>query len=138
MAVTYTTPELLDEALGPSASPGPADEYLVRCAAAANGWTARKRREAGYVDETTPPDPPVVIGADTTMGATLYGVALWRERASADSFPSFEELAAYAPTGGTLGQIRRLLGIGRAQVDQPRPGVVGAVRWWPLRPRAAR
>jgi len=128
--IEYTTPAMIAEALGPSAAPPVDDAYLVRCAGAANGWTARKRREAGYVDEAVPPDPDPPVGADTAMGATLYGVALWRERASADSFPSFEEMSSFAPTGGTLGQIRRLLGIGRAAVDAPRPrAVVGPWPW---------
>jgi hypothetical protein len=133
--IEYTTPALIVEALGPSAAPALDDPYLVNVAAAANAWTSRKRREAGYVDEAVPPDPPVPVGADVTFGATLYGVALWRERASTDSFPSFEEMASFAPTAGTLGQIKRLLGIGRAAVDAPRaPGAVGAA-WWPFQPR---
>jgi hypothetical protein len=129
--VDYTTPQLIADALGPSAAPDVDDGYLARCADAANAWTTRKRREAGYVDEATPPDPPIPIGADVVFGATLYGVALWRERASADSFPSFEEMAAYAPVGGTLGQIKRLLGIGRAAVDAP--ATAGAATYWPTR-----
>jgi hypothetical protein len=53
------------------------------------------------------------------MGATLYAVALWRERASTDSYPSFEDMASAPFPTGSNGQIRRLLGIGRAAVDTP-------------------
>jgi len=116
--VAWTTPDLVADALGPGAG----DDFLVSpyalaCVDAANEVCYRKRMEAGYVD---PPDPLAPApGPDVAMGATLYTVALWRERASTDGYASFEDLTSYTPTGGSWGQVKRLLGIGRAQTDGP-------------------
>ena len=49
----------------------------------------------------------------------MYAVALYRERGAVDGYPSFEDLSTFAPTGGSMGQINRLLGIGQARVDRP-------------------
>lgn len=91
------------------------DPWLNDCIAAANAWAPRKRAEAGYVD-----DPDVAPSEDVAQGTTMYAVALVRERGSADSFASFEELSSFAQVG-SMGQVKRLLGIGRAAVDKP-PG----------------
>jgi hypothetical protein len=107
--VTWTDVDRVARALGDPAAT--TDEYLADCVDAANAWAQRKRLEAGYVDV----DPP---GADVAQGTTLYAVALYRERGSADSFASFEDLSAFAQTG-SMGQIKRLLGIGKAAVDRP-------------------
>ena len=122
--VAWTTVALVCDALN-DARPA-ADPYLASVVGAANAWCLRKRREAGYVDDDTPG-----AGApswDVQVGATLYAVALWRERASTDGYPSFEDLATFTPTGGSLGQIRRLLGIGRAAVDRVDEATVVAAR----------
>lgn len=111
----WTTPELVDAALG-DGSGALGDPYLEQCVAAANAWCYRKRAEAGYTDpagDTAPAPAP-----DVELGATLYAVALWRERASVDGFQSFAEIGAWSPTGGSLGQIKRLLAIPRGAVDR--------------------
>lgn len=114
----YTTVPVVSEALGPGAAPDPGDPYLARCVDAANVTCARKRAEAGYVD--LEPSPPDVWPADVVMGATLYAVALWRERASVDGYQSFDDFTAGAVlTGGAWPQIKRLLGIPRGMVDAP-------------------
>lgn len=106
----WTSPELVAAALGPSVT---ADaDWLGLCVDAANAWAPRKRVEAGYSGD--PPDDP---GGDIVMGTTMYAVALYRERGAVDGYPSFEDLSTFAPTGGSMGQIKRLLGIGRGQVD---------------------
>lgn len=110
----YTDVDRVGRALGPSVDAS-ADPYLAECVDAANAVAARKRAEAGYTDD---PDP-VPAGPDAAMGATLYAVALWRERASADSFQSFDELQGNVLTGGAWPQIKRLLGIPRAALDRP-------------------
>jgi len=108
--VSWTTTDLVAAALGnPTLA---TDPYLSGCVDASNAWCYRKRMAAGYDD-----DPDVSPGPDVTMGATQYAVGLWRERASTDGYPSFTDLGAYGPTGGSMGQIRRLLGIGRGRVD---------------------
>jgi len=110
----WTDATRLQRALGPSVT---LDDYADDCVAAANAWAWRKRHEAGYDDpDDTAAEAP---SPDVAYGTTLYAVALWRERASTDGYPSFDDLSTYAPTGGSLGQIRRLLGIGRAAVDRP-------------------
>lgn len=111
----WTSAAQIRQALGSSTPIVAADtDWLDVCADAANAASFRKRREAGYID-----DADVAPDAAVTMGATLWGVALWRQRASTDGFPSFEELSAFQPTGGAWGEIRRQLGIGRAAVDAP-------------------
>jgi hypothetical protein len=116
--VAWTSPSLVADALGPGAGDSfLTDPYSGQVVAASNAVCFRKRAEAGYVD---PPDPTASAPSeDVAMGATLYAVALWRERASTDGYPSFEDLSSFTPTGGSWGQVKRLLGIGKAQVDTP-------------------
>jgi hypothetical protein len=114
VTVAWTTPELVAAAFGPS---GPADDdpFLVDLVVpAANAAAWRKRHEAGYVDPDD--DEAPAPSADVAMGTTLWAVALYRERASTESFASFTDLGSYTPTG-SWGQIKRLLGIGRARTD---------------------
>lgn len=91
--------------------------WLDEVTAAADAWAQRKRADAGYTADTpaAPPSP------DVKTGTVLYAVALYRERASADSFSSFDELGAGPIVVGAMGQIKRLLGIGKAAVDRPPP-----------------
>jgi hypothetical protein len=89
--------------------------WLDQVVPAADAWAQRKRAEAGYTADT----PDVAPDAAVKAGTVLYAVALYRERASADSFASFDELAAGPVVVGAMGQIKRLLGIGRAAVDAP-------------------
>lgn len=112
MTVAWTTSALVTRALGPSVA---TDDYLDDCVAAANEWSWNARRRAGYSDPDF--DDAPAPSASVAMGATLYAVALWRERATTDGFASFEDLGGFAPTGGSLGQIRRQLGIPRGQTD---------------------
>lgn len=111
--MAWTSAALIREALGPSVPVADAD-HLDACAAAANDLAYRKRAAAGYHD-----DPIIAPDAAVTMGTTLYGVSLWRQRASSDGYPSFEDLSGFQPVGGSWGEIKRLLGIGRGAVDSP-------------------
>ena len=127
MTVAWTTPALVVLALGPSAAPAVDDAYLALAVDAANAWAFRKRLEAGYDDDDT--DGAPAPSPDVAYGTTLQAIALWRERASVDGYPSFSDLSDFAPPGGSRGQINRLLGIGRAVVDAPYPAeVVARVR----------
>jgi hypothetical protein len=113
-----TTPEIVGEQLGPGSGWVADDPGAVRQTDAGNRWCWRKRFEAGYVD--TPADgDPVVTDADVVMGCTLYVIALWRERQSTDGYASFEDFPTSTPVGGSLGQIRRLLGVPKARTDAP-------------------
>jgi hypothetical protein len=119
--VDYTSTELVAASLG--AATGPAfetDPYGALCVGAANAWVTRKRLEAGYSDDDDPP------GDDVTLGATYYAQTLWRERASVDSFASFEDSGAFIATG-SKGRILELIGCGRPQVDAADPATVAAV-----------
>jgi hypothetical protein len=109
--VAWITPDDVTVALGS----GPVDvAWLDQVTPAADDWAQRKRRQAGYLD-----DPDTAPDAAVKSGTVLYAVALYRERASAESFTSFDELAAGPVVVGAMGQIKRLLGIGRAAVDLP-------------------
>lgn len=112
----WTTIADVQLALGPSV-PFTDDPLATRVVGAANAWAYRKRLEAGYTDDPAPGAP--APSDDVAYGTTLYAVALWRERASTDGYQSFEDLSSYQPVGGALGQIRRLLAVGRGRVDTP-------------------
>lgn len=107
----WTDDERVARALGPQATDDP---YIDDCVAAANAWAPRKRKEAGYDD-----DPEVAPSEDVALGTTLYAVALYNERGATDSHASFQDLSGYLPMTGSLGQINRLLGIGKGAVDAP-------------------
>jgi hypothetical protein len=106
-----TTTATVQAMLGPTvpfATDPNADLYVD----AANRWCFRKRYEAGYDDTANP-----VAEADVVVGCSLYAQALWRERASTDGYTSFEDFPAAALVGGSLGQIRRLLGVPKSRTD---------------------
>mgnify|MGYP000138110902 CR=1 FL=1 len=92
----------------------PSSDYdlLTICTAAANAYAYRKRQEAGYFDASL----STVPSQDVRLGTIMYAGALYRERGSIDQYASFDPLATGTPTGGSMGQIMRLLGIRRSQV----------------------
>jgi hypothetical protein len=108
MSVTWITPDDVEEFLGVVDD----DAFLASATAAANEWAYRRRSKAGYDD-----DPTVVPGADVRLGTAFYAAALYRERGSADSFPSFEEFSTGVVPQSTFGQVLRLLGLNRPMVD---------------------
>lgn len=135
MTVGWTDLARMARALGPNPGFDPAapdDTYAADCVDAANAWCWRKRAEAGYSDPAD--DAAPAPSPDVAMGATLYAIALWRERASTDGYASFEDLATFTPTGGSFAQIRKLLGVSRAAVDAP-PATAGASTARTIRPR---
>lgn len=85
--------------------------FVSECVEASGEWCFRKRQEAGYTKDRAsfPPNQAA------SQAATMFAAALYRERGSLDSFQSYEMMATAAPTG-SLGQIMRLLGTGRATV----------------------
>lgn len=86
------------------------EDFVTVCQEAANEWAWNRRREAGYHDSLT-----VVPNHSVKLGTIMYAGALYRERGSVDSYASFTELGAIAPTM-TLGRINQLLGVNRSQV----------------------
>lgn len=86
-------------------------DFGDECVNAANDWAYGRRRAAGYKD-----NPTVTPSARVKQGTVMYAGALFREKGSpGDMFQSFQGAPIAAPVGG-MGQIMRLLGIGRPQV----------------------
>jgi len=87
-------------------------DLLTIAVAAANQYAYRKRAEAGYFDASL----SVVPSQDVLLGTIMYAGALYRERGSIDQYASFDPLATGTATGGSMGQIMRLLGVNRPAV----------------------
>ena len=104
--VTWITDGDVEEVIGVVADV----DFLTMVTDAANDWSYRRRYEAGYKD-----NPTVAPGSSAKLGTVMYAVALYREKGSVDSFQSFQQMPMVAPTG-TMGQILRLLGIGKPRV----------------------
>ena len=84
--------------------------FIAVCVSAANSWSFRKRREAGYTDSlSTAPD-----GA-AKLGTIQYAAIQYRNRGAVDGYSSFDSMSMGTPTM-SLGQIMQLLGCGRPQV----------------------
>lgn len=111
MTVTWITVADVADALG---IPPADDTFLATATAAANTFAYRRRANAGYVDAED-----VSPGDDVTLGTTIYAVALYRERGSADSFASFDAFQTGVIPSSTFAQVLRLLGIPRPAVDAP-------------------
>lgn len=85
--------------------------YLETCVDAANDWAFIRRQKSGYVDH-----PNIAGGSNVRLGTGLYALALFREKGSVDSFATFTDTPLVGQMAGSMGQIRKLLGIDRAQV----------------------
>src|SRR4029077_20007243 len=114
-------------AMGPS-SGAASDPYLADCVTAANDYAFAKRPAAGYSDD--PLDDAPAPNGYVAQGTTLLAVDLYRSRGSTDTFASYAELDSFAQTFGNWSIIRRLLGIGRAQVDRALYPVATPYRWY--------
>ena len=86
------------------------EAFIATATDAANAFAYRRRRESGYFDS-----PTTSPGADVSLGTIMLAGTLYRERGSVDSFASFEGMGNPVPYG-SMGQINRLLGVGRSQV----------------------
>jgi hypothetical protein len=107
---TWITAGQIEDWLGIGTATAADTTFLTQCAAAVNQMAFRRRVEAGYYDSlTTSPS------ADVTLGAIMWGGALYRARGSVDVFASFNEMGT-APTVGLSPMIKQLLGIDRPQV----------------------
>jgi len=84
--------------------------WLESCVDAANEFAWHRREAAGYHDS-----PLYVPNGSVRLGTMLMAGALYRERGSIDSYQSFQDLPITGPVG-SMGQIMRLLGIGRMAV----------------------
>ena len=114
--VTFTpSPQWITSAdvtswLGIEVSTANDTEFIAVCVSAANSWSFRKRREAGYTDSlSSAPD-----GA-AKLGTIQYAAIQYRNRGAVDGYASFDSMGMGTPTM-SLGQIMQLLGCGRPQV----------------------
>lgn len=114
VVLDWTTIAEVKAALGLEPADTTDDGWLAQVVTAANAMCTRRRATAGYID--VPPLDPTA-----QLGAQLYAVSLYRERGAVDGFASMAELGTFVPTGGSWGQIQRLWGVNRPQVDRPDP-----------------
>lgn len=84
--------------------------FVTACTNAANDWAYRRRQESGYTSD----EPGTAPSDAVKLGTVIYGGTLYRERGSVDSFASYEGYTVQPIQG--IGQVMRLLGIGRPQV----------------------
>lgn len=113
LTCTWATKADVEDWLGFTATvPSSDNDLLVIAVAAANAYAYRKRQEAGYFDASL----TTVPSQDVLLGTIMYAGALYRERGSIDQYASFDPLATGTPTGGSMGQIMRLLGVNRPAV----------------------
>ena len=108
---TWITAQQIEDWLGIGTATAADTAFLTTCALAANSFAYRRRAEAGYRNEnlTTVPNGSV------SLGAIMYGGALYRQRGGVTDFASFDGLG----TGGTMGlspMIKQLLGVDRPAV----------------------
>lgn len=96
--------------LGITAATANDTAFITTCVNAANAFSSRRRREAGYYDSLS-----TVPSGDVKLGTVMYAATLYRERGSVDSFASFDQLGSVQPFG-SMGRILQLLGVGRPQV----------------------
>lgn len=108
---TWVTAGQIEDWLGIGTATAADTAFLTQCAAAANAFCYRRRKEAGYTDSlTTSPS------GDVTLGTIQYGGALYRSRGSVgDTFASFDGMGQPAYTGLSA-IVKQLLGIDRPQV----------------------
>lgn len=113
LTCTWATKADVEDWLGFTATvPSSDNDLLVIAVAAANAYAYRKRQEAGYFDSSL----SVAPSQDVLLGTIMFAGALYRERGSIDQYASFDPLATGTPTGGSMGQIMRLLGVNRPAV----------------------
>lgn len=84
---------------------------LETCVDASNDRCWKWRSNAGYQDH-----PNVSPGSDIKEAVILYAAILFRERGTTgDTYAAFEAMGQFAQPV-TLGRVKQLLGVGRAQV----------------------
>ena len=106
-----TTDAQIEDWLGIGTATAADQAFITQCRLAGNEFAYRRRREAGYRNEslTTVPNPSVLLGT------IAYSAFLYKQRGSVTDFASFDGLAA----GGSMGlspMIKQLLGVDRPAV----------------------
>lgn len=108
---TWITATQIEDWLGIGTATAADTAFLTQCALAANSFAYRRRQEAGYKNESL----TTVPNGSVSLGAIMYGGALYRQRGGVTDFATFDGLG----TGGTMGlspMIKQLLGVDRPAV----------------------
>ena len=106
---TWATVADVEDFLGFTAAGSDLD-YLTICVDAANDKAWYWRATAGYEDH-----PNVSPGSNAKMAVILLAGMLYRQKGSVDGFQSYQDMSINASTGN-YGEVKRLLGVNRAQV----------------------
>jgi hypothetical protein len=106
-----TTDAQIEDWLGIGTATAADQAFITQCRLAGNEFAYRRRREAGYRNESL----TTVPNASVLLGTIAYSAFLYKQRGSVTDFASFDGLAA----GGSMGlspMIKQLLGVDRPAV----------------------
>ena len=106
-----TTDAQIEDWLGIGTATAADQTFITQCRLASNEFAYRRRREAGYRNESL----TTVPNASVLLGTIAYAGFLYRQRGAVTDFAGFDGLAA----GGSMGlspMIKQLLGIDRPAV----------------------
>ena len=106
---TWATIADVEDYLGFTAAGSDLD-YLTICVDAANDKAWYWRAAAGYQDH-----PNVSPGSNAKLAVILLAGMLYRQKGSVDGFQSYQDMSINAATGN-YGEVKKLLGVNRAQV----------------------
>lgn len=106
---TWATVADVEDYLGFTAAGSDLD-YLNICVDAANDKAWYWRAAAGYQDH-----PNVSPGSNAKLAVVLLAGMLYRQKGSVDGFQSYQDMSINASTGN-YGEVKKLLGVNRAQV----------------------
>jgi hypothetical protein len=108
---TWITAGQIEDWLGIGTATAADTAFLTQCALASNSFAYRRRAEAGYRNESL----TTVPNGSVSLGAIMYGGALYRQRGGVTDFATFDGLGS----GGTVGlspMVKQLLGVDRPAV----------------------
>jgi hypothetical protein len=106
-----TTDSQVEDWLGIGTATAADQTFITQCRLSANEFAYRRRREAGYRNESL----STVPNSSVLLGTIAYAGFLYRQRGAVTDFASFDGLAA----GGSMGlspMIKQLLGVDRPAV----------------------
>jgi hypothetical protein len=106
-----TSDSQIEDWLGIETATAADQAFITQCRLSANEFAYRRRREAGYRNESL----STVPNSSVLLGTIAYAGFLYRQRGAVTDFASFDGLAA----GGSMGlspMIKQLLGVDRPAV----------------------
>ena len=106
---TWITATNIEDWLGIGTATAADTAFLTQCAAAANAFCFRRRKEASYSDSLT-----TAPSGDVKLGTIQYGGALYRARGSVgDTFATFDGIGGSTNYVGMSALVKQLLGVDR-------------------------